>query len=601
MFSLVFVTILLTLVLGTHSKTGLIRVENVIPAVAQDVTAQIFCMEYNSISHELPDNYKEQHPSSLINFSSVFGCSGGFHSDISGKVVAVARGNCTFFEKAANIQEHGGVAALIVDYSNETFHTTPEGIGSSINITVAIISHEDFDTMMAIGDNLTVWLYAPKPPVFDPNAVIMFLLAATCVMLGSYWSASVHHARSTCRLEKREEEENKMGLETLSMGTGVIMSVALVIFFCLIITLLYFFYDYLVYIIMAIFSFAGVNAIFQTFLPLWKKLIPWDYRIPRISCLCLTCLKKMPEVRGVALLAVSTSFVVTWLCLRHESYSWVLQDVIGICFCLYIMRALLMPSLRACTVLLGLLFVYDIFFVFITPLFTKNGESVMIKVATGGDSKTGEQMPIVFRLPYFLSWEMAPCFADRYSLLGFGDIILPGLLITYNCTFDMKTYSTATHRCRLLYFLASSAAYVVGLVLTGVALYGMQSGQPALLYLVPCTLFTTVVIALVRQELGHMWRGHQAEVGQRAGRSETGGRPYAALGPVLAQCPKKDDDAQASKIVHASSGSQDEEDVATPEEIRRQVILGRPRLRFPSGVQWCQQDGGHTLLPALGK
>lgn len=65
-----------------------------------------------------------QHPSSLINFSSVFGCSGGFHSDISGKVVAVARGNCTFFEKAANIQEHGGVAALIVDYSNETFHVS---------------------------------------------------------------------------------------------------------------------------------------------------------------------------------------------------------------------------------------------------------------------------------------------------------------------------------------------------------------------------------------------------------------------------------------------------------------------------------------------
>lgn len=47
--------------------------------------------------------------------------------------------------------------------------------------------------------------------------------------------------------------------------------------------------------------------------------------------------------------------------------------------------------------------------------------------------------------------------------------------------------------------------------------------------------------------------------------------PVSSLLPF--QCPKKDDDAQASKIVHASSGSQDEEDVATPEESEHQSLL----------------------------
>ena len=53
------------------------------------------------------------------------------------------------------------------------------------------------------------------------------------------------------------------------------------------------------------------------------------------------------------------------------------------------------------------------------------------------------------------------------------------------------------------------AAYVVGLLLTGVALYVMKSGQPALLYLVPCTLLTTMVRAAWNGELGFMWRGHE--------------------------------------------------------------------------------------------
>ena len=39
-----------------------------------------------------------------------------------------------------------------------------------------------------------------------------------------------------------------------------------------------------------------------------------------------------------------------------------------------------LPSLKICTVLLGLLFVYDIFFVFITPLFMPGGKSVMVEV-----------------------------------------------------------------------------------------------------------------------------------------------------------------------------------------------------------------------------
>lgn len=50
-------------------------------------------------------------------------------------------------------------------------------------------------------------------------------------------------------------------------------------------------------------------------------------------------------------------------------------------------------------------------------------------------------------------------------------------------------------------------AYGVGLLVTFMALALMQRGQPALLYLVPCTLVTSCALALWRGELGTFWTG----------------------------------------------------------------------------------------------
>lgn len=64
------------------------------------------------------------------------------------------------------------------------------------------------------------------------------------------------------------------------------------------------------------------------------------------------------------------------------SYAWVLQDILGISFCISLIKNIRLPNLKVCTILLLLLLIYDIFFVFITPLFSA-GKSVMVQVATG--------------------------------------------------------------------------------------------------------------------------------------------------------------------------------------------------------------------------
>ena len=72
-----------------------------------------------------------------------------------------------------------------------------------------------------------------------------------------------------------------------------------------------------------------------------------------------------------------------------------LQDILGVCFCISLVKLIKLPSLKISALLLVALLVYDIFFVFITPLFSARGKSVMVEVATGLCIETFVLMPTV--------------------------------------------------------------------------------------------------------------------------------------------------------------------------------------------------------------
>ena len=73
-----------------------------------------------------------------------------------------------------------------------------------------------------------------------------------------------------------------------------------------------------------------------------------------------------------------------------------------------------------------------------------------------------------------------------YSLLGFGDVLLPGLVVAFCHRFDLQLHPTHASRIRRnLFFIAALASYTVGLVLTFIALSVSSAAQPALLYLSP--------------------------------------------------------------------------------------------------------------------
>ncbi|THG09438.1 hypothetical protein TEA_007317 [Camellia sinensis var. sinensis] len=141
---------------------------------------------------------------------------------------------------------------------------------------------------------------------------------------------------------------------------------------------------------------------------------------------------EVPFIGAVSYLTLVVSpfciaFAVFWAVYRNISFAWIGQDVLGIALIITILQIVCVPNLKVGTVLLGCAFLYDIFWVFVSKKLFH--ESVMIVVARG--DKSGEDgIRMLLKIPcMFDPWA-------GYSIIGFGDILLPGLLIAFSLRFD---------------------------------------------------------------------------------------------------------------------------------------------------------------------
>jgi signal peptide peptidase-like protein 2B len=205
-------------------------------------------------------------------------------------------------------------------------------------------------------------------------------------------------------------------------------------------------------------------------------------------------------------------------------FFWITQDVMGACLSILFLSLLTLNSIKVATILLVATFVYDIFFVFISPFIFD--ESVMVTVATSGGAPEGSQdlcekypddgqcqggdpLPLLLTFPRIMDYR------GGSSLLGLGDIVIPGLLLAFAARLDeaKRLVGGLTNRDIINvpkhwysgYLCPLVLAYAIGLLMANIAVVFMERGQPALLYLVPACLGTMFFIG--RNELGELWRG----------------------------------------------------------------------------------------------
>ena len=222
------------------------------------------------------------------------------------------------------------------------------------------------------------------------------------------------------------------------------------------------------------------------------------------------------------------------------------------------------------------LFFYDIWAVFFTPL--------MVTVAKNLD----QPIKLLFPRPDQPGTDGKPP-VKSYSMLGLGDIVLPGLMIGLALRFDLHMYYLKKQKIAAKsakgsedgedvvkadyhnvtglwgsrmwtfglgksslpqplvtaafpkpYFTASLVGYVIGMIATLLVMSIWQHAQPALLYLVPGVLISIWSTTLVRGEVQQMW-GYTEEVSgeaaeddaEKAKKSGDGGKPDSKDDPKV--------------------------------------------------------------------
>jgi signal peptide peptidase-like protein 2B len=324
-----------------------------------------------------------------------------------------------------------------------------------------------------------------KNSLLDPAEAILVCLATILVAAGAQFSTSDLKEQGSLSAAMAPPEEEVMEVDTWAAFGFFAVGSCFLMF-------LFFFMKYLIYVIIFAFCMGGASCIcqflsicLQHFLPMLKSRV--------------ANLPGMGVVLQADMIAMVPALVLPacWLFLRNTPYGWPFQDIIGAGFLCWLQRTLRLPDMKIATLFLVLMFFFDIFWVFISPLIFQ--QSVMVTVATGGG--TGESVPMLLRVPSLTD----ALGNDR--LLGFGDIALPGLLVSYLRRHDLLS----KRRLPEGYFLPALIGYFIGLCTTICALVIMHMGQPALLYLVPGTLGTTLCLALGRGELGCLWEGWAAK------------------------------------------------------------------------------------------
>ncbi|KAG5839436.1 signal peptide peptidase-like 2A isoform X1 [Anguilla anguilla] len=472
--------------------------------ISSGLSHKEYCITYSSSWTNLSKSLGDAVEYPLVNLTSSTLCniSGPGPVVLKGKAVVVMRGGCEFVQKAVMAQDLGATTILIASKTPLVTPSSNDTDHREVKIPLALMRYRDTeDALEMFPEGMSVKLYAPSAPRFDVSILVMLAVGVFTVAMGGYWSGTAERDAlcTSSALPPAMGEGGEGSREARAHGGDLAVSspvkvVIFVVFMSAMLVLMFFFYKWLVYVIIVVFCLASALALYSCLNALLEKLGCTNSSIP--------CLGERASgiVRAVVLAAVCISVAVVWGVYRNEDrWIWVLQDLLGMAFCINFMKTITVSNFKICVILLSLLLVYDVFFVFITPLFTKNGQSIMVQVAVGTGSD--EKLPMVMKVPRFSSWKQDAC-GIQFSILGFGDLIVPGLVVAYCHRFDVWTNST-----KKIYFISCTIGYLSGLICTFIIMILSGMAQPALLYLVPFTLLTCTAVACHKHQLKPFWTG----------------------------------------------------------------------------------------------
>jgi minor histocompatibility antigen H13 len=248
------------------------------------------------------------------------------------------------------------------------------------------------------------------------------------------------------------------------------------------------------------FLLIGVFAIGMTILPLVEKVLgpagKDDKPLIKFTMPVIPFLNDEAtdvEITGNDLICyiVGASFSIWYATTKH----WLSNDILGICFCIQAIEMMSLGTFKNGVILLCGLFIYDIFWVFGTGFFMEEGNSVMVSVAKNFDA------PIKLLFPK----SYPPASPKDMSMLGLGDIVIPGIFVALTLRFDQRSGEDTS------VFAWTIGGYILGLATTVFVMHVFKAAQPALLYIVPACILTAIVGAQMKGKFGLLWQYSEQE------------------------------------------------------------------------------------------
>ncbi|CAL8279307.1 unnamed protein product [Boreogadus saida] len=255
--------------------------------------------------------------------------------------------------------------------------------------------------------------------------------------------------------------------------------------------------EYINLLLSMYFFVLGILALAHTLSPLMAKVFPASIPIKQYQLLFTQGSGEAKEdvvnyefdTKDLVCLVIG-GVVGVWYVLKKH---WVANNLFGLAFALNGVELLHLNNVCTGCILLGGLFVYDVFWVF--------GTNVMVTVARSFEA------PIKLVFPQDLLERGMD--ASHFAMLGLGDIVIPGIFIALLLRFDISLKKNSR-----TYFYASFLAYIFGLGLTIFIMHTFKHAQPALLYLVPACIGFPVLVALIKGEVTEMFRYEETPPGE---------------------------------------------------------------------------------------
>lgn len=323
--------------------------------------------------------------------------------------------------------------------------------------------------------------------VLIPVLIQLLVYSSCCIIIGSHFSIAL--------LQSHDEDGKKVdGIETMTQKDAMMFPFVGSFALCS----LYFAYKFLgqYWVNMFLSSYLtlfGIIALGETLHPVLGPLFPQkltdkkvDFKLglPSFLELHFKC-----TYTHIVMFIMSAQLGVLFVYTKY----WALLNVFGIAFSIQAIRMVSLGNFTNAFLLLSGLFFYDIFWVF--------GTDVMVTVAKSFDAPAKLVFPVSFD-----PW--------RTSLLGLGDIVIPGFAVAMCLRFDASRALTAENKKKIdvflsfgrPYFMSAMIWYNLALLLTGCIMIFFQHAQPALLYLVPAILISIFSTAFTRGEMKAMFQ-----------------------------------------------------------------------------------------------